>query len=77
MEKAAHIVVGLLFAGDGLLKLASAPGDGPNVVPAAIVWIAGAIELAGGLLAAARARRMATRALSNSWPLDRRTHEAR
>ena len=77
MEKAAHVLVGLLFAGDGLQKLAGALGDGPSGVPAAIIWIAGAIELAGGLLAAARARRMATPALSNSWPLDRRTHEAR
>ncbi len=76
MERGAHILVGLLFAGDGLQKLAGALGDGPGAVTAAVVWIAGGIELAGGLLVAARSRGMASR-MSNSWPLDRRIHGAR
>ena len=76
MEKAAHIVVGLLFAGDGVLKLASALGDGPAGVSALILSMAGGLELVGGVLVAARARTPISPAVSNSWPLDRRTHEA-
>ena len=58
MEKAAHVLVGSLFAGDGLHKLAGAMGDGALGAAAAIVCMAGVLELAGGLLVAARSRKM-------------------
>lgn len=59
MEKAAHVLVGSLFAGDGAHKLAGALGDGAFGAAAAIVCLAGVVELAGGLLVAARARKLA------------------
>jgi hypothetical protein len=52
----AHILVGALFAGDGAQKLLGCFGGSLSGASAAIVLIAGAIELFGGALIAARSR---------------------
>ncbi len=45
-----RIVAGFLFLWHGMQKLAGFPGEGPSGAPAFIIYIAGPIELFGGLL---------------------------
>jgi putative oxidoreductase len=47
---ALRIVAGFLFLWHGLQKLVGFPEPMPSGVPAFIVWIAGPIELVGGIL---------------------------
>ena len=49
-----RILVGVLFAYDGVQKLLHVFGGMPEASPAAIVLIAGGIELCGGALMAQR-----------------------
>ena len=45
-----RIVTGFLFLWHGMQKLFGFPGEMPPGVPAFIIWIAGPIELLGGIL---------------------------
>jgi len=45
-----RIVVGFLFLWHGMQKLFAFPGQTPPGIPPFITWIAGPIELAGGVL---------------------------
>jgi putative oxidoreductase len=45
-----RIVTGFLFLWHGMQKLFGFPGEMPPGVPAFIIWIAGPIELVGGIL---------------------------
>jgi putative oxidoreductase len=47
-----RIVAGLLFMAHGLQKLVGWPLPVPEQAPAFVIWIAGSIELFGGLLIA-------------------------
>jgi len=47
---ALRIVAGFLFLWHGSQKLVGWPGGGPDGVPAFVVYVAGPIELIGGLL---------------------------
>ena len=60
LSAGAHILVGALFVGDGIQKLAYAGGEGP--ASATVVWFAGGVELLGGALVAARWRSRAAAA---------------
>jgi hypothetical protein len=76
LSAGAHVLVGSSFAVDGALKLAAAAGTASFGAGAAIIAIAGALELVGGALVAARSRATLAPGVSNSWSFDRRTHEA-
>jgi putative oxidoreductase len=45
-----RIVTGFLFLWHGMQKLFGFPGEMPPGVPAFIIWVAGPIELVGGIL---------------------------
>ena len=47
---AMRIVTGFLFLWHGMQKLFGFPGEMPPGVPAFIIWVAGPIELIGGIL---------------------------
>lgn len=47
---ALRIVTGFLFLWHGMQKLFGFPGEMPPGVPAFIVWVAGPLELFGGIL---------------------------
>jgi hypothetical protein len=66
----AHVVVGLFFAVAGVQKLISALDGTAAGMTAAILLIAGAVELVGGALVAARARGILALPESNAWSLD-------
>ena len=70
-----HILVGLLFAGDGLQKLIRALDGTATGTTAVILLIAGAVEVIGGALVASRARGILALPESNPWVPDRRAHE--
>jgi len=45
-----RIVVGFLFLWHGMQKLFRVPGEPPAGAPAFVIWIAGPLELVGGIL---------------------------